>query len=118
MPFALSRAIPMPLFTYKLIVNRKYEVNQDKEVVYNPQVFTPAFDNDARIYTFSSDNRPVTYAGKLNVDTLREGSLVIDMIDTKKGDVIWRSAMQGTTPETYQQPSREGVDAIIHEMFK
>jgi hypothetical protein len=26
--------------------------------------------------------------------------------------------MQATTPETFQQPSREVVDAIIHEMFK
>jgi hypothetical protein len=114
----LDTSKPDCFFTYKLIVNRKYEVNQDKEVVYNPEVFTPAFDNDAKIYTFSSNNRPVTYAGKLNVDTLREGSFVIDMIDTKQGDVIWRSTMQATTPETYQQPSREGVNAIIHEMFK
>jgi hypothetical protein len=114
----LDTAKPDCFFTYKLIVNRKYEASQGQEVVYNPEVYTPAFNNDAKIYTFSSNNRPVTYAGKLNIDTLREGSLVIDMIDSKQGDVIWRSTIQGTTPETYEQPSRERVNAIIHEMFK
>ncbi len=81
----LDTAHPDCFFTYKLIVNRNYAVDQQQEVVYNPDVYTPAFDNDARIYTFSSNNRPVTYAGKMNIDTLREGSLVIDMIDTKLG---------------------------------
>jgi hypothetical protein len=81
-------------------------------------VFTPAFNNDAKIYTFSSNNRPVTYAGNYNIDTLREGSLVIDMIDTKLGKVIWRSTGQGKTKETYEQPTVERVNELIHNMFK
>ncbi len=114
----LDTAHPDCFFTYKLIVNRNYEVNQQQEVVYTPDVYIPAFDNDARVYTFSSDNRPVTYNGKLNVDTLREGSMVIDMIDSKQGKVIWRSTGAGKTQETFQQPSEGRVNELIHEMFK
>jgi len=114
----LDTANPDCFFTYKLIVNRNYEVSQEQKVEYNPNVYTPAFDNDARIYTFSSDNRPVTYAGRLSVDTLREGSLVIDMIDRKQGNVVWRSSAQDKTQETFQQPTPDRVNEIIHKMFK
>lgn len=114
----LDTSHPACFFTYKLIVNREYKVDQQQEVVYNPDVFVPAFDNDARIYTFSSNNRPVTYGGQYNIDTLREGSLVIDMIDTKEGKVIWRSTAQGTAKETFQQPTEGRVNEIIHDMFK
>ncbi|HET7897544.1 MAG TPA: DUF4136 domain-containing protein, partial [Flavisolibacter sp.] len=114
----LDTANPDCFFTYKLIVNRNYEVSQEQKVEYNPNVYTPAFDNDARIYTFSSDNRPVTYAGRLSIDTLREGSLVIDMIDRKQGNVVWRSSAQDKTQETFRQPTPERVNEIIHKMFK
>ena len=114
----LDTAHPDCFFTYKLIVNRNYEVNQQQDVVYNPDVFIPAFDNDARVYTFSSNNRPVTYNGKLNIDTLREGSFVIDMIDTKEGKVIWRSTASDKTRETYQQPTEARVNELIANMFK
>lgn len=114
----LDTANPDCFFTYKLLVNRDYAVSQQQDVVYNPDVFVPAFDNDARIYTFSSNNRPVTYAGKMHVDTLREGSLVIDMIDRKTGHVIWRSHMQGKTKETFQQPSEANVAIILENMFR
>jgi hypothetical protein len=114
----LDTANPQVFFSYKLIMNRKYEVNQQQEVVYKPHTYTPAFDNEARIYTFSSDNKPVVYAGKINVDTLREGSLVIDMIDVKENKVVWRSTAQGTRPESYQQPTQEFVHEIVRSMFK
>jgi hypothetical protein len=114
----LDTVHPDCLFTYKLIVNRGYEVSQQEEVVYNPNVYTPAFDNDARVYTFSSDNRPVVYNGKMNIDTLREGSMVIDMIDIKTGNVIWRSKGEGKTKETFQQPTPARVTELIHEMFR
>lgn len=61
-------------------------------------------------------NKP--YAGRLDIDTLREGSLVIDMIDAKQGNVVWRSSLQGKTQETFQQPSEEGVNDIVYKMFK
>lgn len=114
----LDTVHPDCFFKYTLIINRNYEISQEQHVVYNAQVYTPAFDNDARIYTFSSDNRPVTYGGKYGIDTLREGSLVIDMVDTKHGNVVWRSTMQGKTKETYEQPTAARIDDIIHEMFK
>lgn len=114
----LDTAHPDCFFTYKLIVNRDYKVSQEQQVAYNPNVYTPAFDNNARIYTWSSNNKPVTYAGRLDIDTLREGSLVIDMIDAKQGNVVWRSSLQGKTQETFQQPSEEGVNDIIAKMFK
>jgi len=60
----------------------------------------------------------VTYAGRLSVDTLREGSLVIDMIDRKQGNVVWRSSLQDKTKETFLQPTEETVNEIIHKMFK
>lgn len=114
----LDTSHPDCFFTYKLIVNREYNVDQQQEVVYNPDVFVPAFDNDARIYTFSSNNRPVTYNGNYNIDTLRDGSLVIDMIDTKQSKVIWRSAAQDKSKETFQQPTEGRVNEVMHEMFK
>ncbi len=114
----LDTAHPDCFFTYHLIVNRTYAANQQQHVEYNPDVYTPAFDNDAKIYTFSSNNRPVVYNGKMSIDTLREGSMVIDMIDPKTGSVIWRSSMQGKTQETFQQPSEAGVNEVIHYMFK
>ena len=114
----LDTAHPDCFFTYKLIVNRNYAVDQQQEVVYNPDVYTPAFDNDARVYSFSSNNRPVTYAGKMNIDTLREGSMVIDMIDTKTSQVIWRSTYAAKTKETFEQPREEVVNEVMYNMFK
>ena len=114
----LDTVNPDCFFTYRLIVNRNYEASREQQVEYTPNVYVPAFDNDARIYTFSSDNRPVTYAGRLSVDTLREGSLVIDMIDPKLSSVVWRSTMQGKTQETFMQPTEEAVNYIIKTMFK
>src|SRR5205809_8077342 len=41
----LDTAKPDCFFTYKLIVNRNYAVDQQQAVVYNPDVLVPAFDN-------------------------------------------------------------------------
>lgn len=109
---------PECLFTYTLKMNRNYEANQGQYMEYKPEVYQPAFDNQARVYTFSSENKPVVYAGQLSVDTLREGSLIIDMIDIKENKVIWRATAEGKRPETYQQPSQETVDKIVKTMFK
>jgi hypothetical protein len=114
----LDTSHPDCFFTYHLIVNRTYEGSQQQHVEYNPNVYTPAFDNDAKIYVFSSDNKPVVYAGKMYIDTLREGSIVIDMIDPKSGAVVWRSSMQGKTQETFQQPTEAGVNEVMHYLFK
>ena len=115
---SLDTLHPDCFFTYTLKMNRNYEVSNTQNMVYKPEVYAPAFDNQARIYTFSSDNKPVVYAGNLSVDTLREGSLVIDMIDVKENKVVWRATAQGKRPEMYQQPSPEMVDKIVKTMFK
>lgn len=114
----LDTVKPDCIFTYTLVMNRKYAVNNDQEVVYNPDVFIPAFDNDARIYTFSSNNRPAVYGGKINVDTLRQGSLIINMIDVKENKVVWHATAKGERKESYAQPQPEMVEYIVQKMFK
>ena len=114
----LDTVKPDCIFTYTLVMNRKYAVNNNQEVVYNPDVFIPAFDNEARIYTFSSNNRPAVYGGKINVDTLRQGSLVIDMIDIKENKVVWHATAKGERKESYSQPQPEMIDYIVQKMFK
>jgi len=114
----LDTTKPDCIFTYTLVMNRKYAVNNNQEVVYNPDVFIPAFDNDARIYTFSSNNRPAVYGGKINVDTLRQGSLIIDMIDVKQNKVVWHAAAKGERKESYTQPQPEMIEYIVQKMFK
>jgi len=114
----LDTTKPDCIFTYTLVMNRKYAVNNNQEVVYNPDVFIPAFDNEARIYTFSSNNRPAVYGGKINVDTLRQGSLIIDMIDIKENKVVWHAVAKGERKESYSQPQPEMIEYAVQKMFK
>jgi hypothetical protein len=135
----LDTAHPDCLFTYHLVMNRKYEADQQTETVYNAQVLTPAetpMYNDygsgisgssvmrsgtgagSNVYYFSSDNKPYTYNGKMSIDTLREGSMVIDMIDAKTKKVIWRSVAEGKNKETAVRPLAETVKYIIPAMLR
>ena len=106
----LTTTNPDCFFTYKLIANRDYEMNRDQQVVYTPDVFTPAFDNNAQVYTFSSHNRPVTYGGNINIDTLHEGSLVIDIIDNTTRSVIWRNHLKDRGQKPYLQQTAETIN--------
>jgi len=114
----LDTVKPDCIFTYTLVMSRKYAVNNNQEVVYNPDIFVPAFDNDARIYTFSSNNKPAVYAGKISVDTLRQGSLIIDMIDPKENKIVWHATAKGERKESYVQPPAEMIAYIVEKMFK
>jgi Domain of unknown function (DUF4136) len=137
----LDTANPHCLFTYHLVMNRKYDASSEKEVVYKPQVYSsasvPTYNTYSSgsgisggtymrggtapgddIYYFSSDNRPYSFDGKIQIDTLREGSMVIDMIDTKSRRVIWRSVAQGTRQESQKLPPEEAVKLYIPEMLK
>ena len=114
----LDTVNPDCLFTYTLIMHRKYEIDQEKEVEYSPQVYDPMYGQQGYVYVFSSDNRPVVYNGKMNIDTLREGSLVIDMIDRKDHAIVWRTAAQATRPESNLSTLQETLRIIIPEMFK
>lgn len=130
---------PDCLFTYHLVINRTYQANQQQEVVYNQQVYNaanvPVQNQSSRaisggsymragtapgsgIYYFSSDNRPYAFNGKMTVDTLREGSMVIDMIDTKTKAIIWRSVMQGKAIESQTMPIDESIRYYIPKMLK
>jgi Domain of unknown function (DUF4136) len=108
---------PDCLFTYTLVMKRKYEIDQEKDVVYSPQVYDPGYGSQGYVYYFSSDNRPAVYNGKMNIDTLREGSLVIDMIDRKENKVIWRASAQATREQSSIPSLQETVKIIVPEMF-
>lgn len=108
---------PDCIFTYTLKMNRKYAVDQQQEVVYSPNYY-PGFYPNTGVVMFSSDNRPAVYNGKMNIDTLREGSLIINMIDPKENKVVWRATGQGENRETYRQPPRNVIDEIVKNMFK
>jgi hypothetical protein len=120
------------------LVKQTFSTSADKEVVYNPQVYNSAnlpptgmyggsgyipntpsiYGPNTNIYYFSSDNRPVTYQGKMTLDTLREGSMVIDMIDAKSKKIIWRSIAQSKHAESERIKDEKQVEAVLAEMLK
>jgi len=105
-------------FKYTMVMNRKYETSQQSQLVYKPEVYTPAFDNNARIYYFSSDNRPVIYKGKMEVSTFREGALIIDMIDAATKNVVWRTSYTYKHDEAALPTLKTAVDIIVPALFK
>ena len=130
---------PDCLFTYHLVLNRKYEASQQQYTGYNAQTYNPATlpmyqtsnsaisggtymrtstDPYANVAYFSSDNRPYTYSGKIQIDTLREGSMVIDMIDAKSRKVVWRSVAKGTKYEDEKLAPEKAAEVFIPEMLK
>lgn len=69
-------------------------------------------------YSFSSDNRPYSYQGKIAIDTLREGTLVIDMFDAASKRVAWRCVAEGTKKETEKLPPDVAVKTYLPMMMK
>jgi hypothetical protein len=69
-------------------------------------------------YTFSSFNRPYSYQGKIQVDTLREGTLVIDMVDAASNRVAWRCVAQGSKEEAQKLPPDVAVKKYLPLMIK
>lgn len=116
--FTMDKEHPDCYFKYRLILTRTYDISQQKEVVYQPGVYTPAFDNRAQIYYFSSDNRPEVYNGKMDIAYMREGTFVIDMIDSKDKKIIWRSSYTGKRDETKLPPLQMVADIIVPQMLK
>lgn len=134
----LDNTNPDCLFTYRLVVSRQYEAGRQEHVAYNPQVYnaasTPIIYSDAAgasyvrsgsgfghnqdVYYFSSNNRPYTYSGDLMIDTLREGSMVIDMIDAKTNKVIWRSVAESKRKESEKRTIEEAVSETLPKMFR
>jgi len=129
---------PDCLFTYHLVMNRKYEANQQSVTEYKPQTYAagaPIYDTYSsggvsgssvvragtapysNVYYFSSNNKPITYQGKMSIDTLREGSMVIDMIDVKSNRIVWRSVAQGKTSESNRGEMKKNVEYLIPKML-
>ncbi len=136
---SLDTTNPDCLFTYHLVINRKYDANQEKYTGYNAQTYNPATipmyqtsnstisggsymrtstDPYANVAYFSSDNRPYTYTGAMHIDTLREGSMVIDMIDAKTRKVVWRSIAKGTKYESDKLAPEVAAATFIPAMLK
>jgi hypothetical protein len=129
---------PDCLFTYELVMKYDYQVSQDKVVDYSPQTLTradmPSYnsysglsggsyvransDPFSNVYYYSTDNRPVTYHGKMQIDTLREGSLIIDMIDAKSKEIVWRSMVKGQRAEAVKMTPEEATKFYIPKMLK
>lgn len=135
----LDTTNPDCLFTYHLVLNRKYDANQEKFTGYNAQTYNAATipmyqtsnstisggsymrtstDPYSDVAYFSSDNRPYTYNGKIIIDTLREGSMIIDMIDAKTRKVIWRSLATGTKYESDKLSPDKAAEVYIPSMLK
>lgn len=135
----LDTAKPDCLFTYHLVVKRNYEVSQQQYTGYNAQTYNPAtvpmsttsssaisVNSYQRTGTgpysdvahYSSDNKPYSYAGKVQIDTLREGSMVIDMIDAKTREVIWRSVAEGTKYESEKLTPEKAAEIYVPVMLK
>jgi hypothetical protein len=135
----LDTAKPDCLFTYHLVMNRKYDVSQQQYTGYNAQTYNaatvPMYNTSssaisvnsyqrtgtepyANVAHYSSDNRPYTYAGNVQIDTLREGSMVIDMIDAKTRKIIWRSVAEGKKYESEALSPEKAAEVFIPAMLK
>ncbi|MBN9296445.1 MAG: DUF4136 domain-containing protein [Filimonas sp.] len=109
---------PDCLFQYTLIMKKDYALEQQQHVDYNPRVYNTVAYNGDPIYYFSSDNKPAVYGGKTTLQTFRDGSFVIDMIDTKTKQVLWRSSAVAKRDEKNLPPMKETIDYVVPQMFK
>jgi hypothetical protein len=135
----LDTVHPDCLFTYNLVVKREMDASRDQKVDYKPQYYNAGeipnvnsygvgitgasavragTDPGSGYYYYSSDNRPYSYAGKTIIDTMREGSMVIDMIDAKTREVIWRSKAESKRPESMVLTAKEAQQYYIPKMLK
>ena len=110
---------PDCLFQYTLVMKQKYNVDQDEqEVSYSPQVYQNPYYGQGYMYYFSSDNRPAVYSGKLNVTKMKEGTFILDMIDTKENKIIWRTSAKGERDDEITGGLEKIVKTIVPEMFR
>jgi len=118
----LDTVKPDCLFTYTLVLNKTYEVGQEPPPVYAPQSNAGALPGQYNMYYYVPNStayyNPDLYQGSMKVTTFRDGSLVIDMIDTKENKIIWRSSAQGKVNEKDRQGIRPTIDQVVPAMFK
>jgi Domain of unknown function (DUF4136) len=110
-------ANPDVLFRYNLVMKKDYQVSRDQQVTYSPYIETANMPNQPKIYYFSSDNRPEVYNGSAQLESFRDGTMVIDMIDHKTNEVIWRSTAQARKEESSLMDIKSTVQVVIPNMF-
>lgn len=114
---------PDCLFTYSLIVVKTYTVGEAPPDVAAPTSevgMIPGQYNNFYYYTPGQNlnYNPDLYEGSMQVNTFRNGTLVIDMLDTKTAKIIWRSSAQGKVNEKDRKGVKPTVTEIVPPMFK
>jgi hypothetical protein len=109
---------PDCLFTYTLVINRTQEIGKRPNEVSNLYQYDPLYPGSGNIYYYRIDNGPTTYNGNIMVNTFRDGSLAIDMIDRKENTVIWRTSAQARQNENELRGTRTTIKEVVPEMFK
>jgi Domain of unknown function (DUF4136) len=118
----LDSAKPDCLFTYTLVLNKTYQVGESPNPVYAPQSNVGPLPGQYNMYYYVPQStayyNPDLYQGSMQVATFRDGSLVIDMIDTKDKKIVWRTSAQGKVDERDRKGIRPTIDQIVPAMFK
>ena len=113
---------PDCLFTYTLVLTKTYQVGQEPPPVYAPNSNTGALPGQYNMYYYVPASTamydPSLYQGSMKVTTFRDGDLVIDMIDRKTNQIIWRTSANGKVNEKDRQGVRPTVNEIVPIMFK
>jgi len=108
---------PQCYFTYTLVMKNDYQLDANKQVIYNLQTYDNAFSTQP-VYSFSPYNKAEVVTGNTRLTTLLDGSLVIDMIDASTNQVVWSSTMKGQRDVKELQGVQPTLARIIPEMFK
>jgi hypothetical protein len=116
---------PDCLFTYSLVVVKTYTVGQTPPDIVAPTStvgMAPGQYNNFYYYVpsqnYNVNYNPDLYQGSMQVNTFRNGTLVIDMIDTKQSKIIWRSTAQGKVDERDRKGVKPTVNEVVPPMFK
>jgi len=114
----LDTANPDCLFTYTLVMNKTYQVGDRPPEIYTPIAYAPVYSGQNNVYYYRTDYGLPNYSGGMMVTTFRDGSLVIDMVDTKDNKIVWRASAQGKQEEKSAKGVKATVREIIPQMFK
>ena len=113
---------PDCLFTYSLVLTKTYQVGEAPPPVYAPNSNAGALPGQYNMYYYvpasTAYYNPELYGGSMKVTTFRDGTLVIDMIDTKTNKIIWRTDAQGKVDERDRKGVRPTINEIVPIMFK
>ena len=115
---AMDSLNPDCLFTYTLVINRTQAIGQKAPEVSNLYQYDPLYPGSGNIYYYRVDNGPTSYNGNIVVNTFRDGSLVIDMIDRKENKIVWRTSAQAKVNENELQGTRTTIKEVVPEMFR